>query len=453
MDSSRGLRRAIFAVVVSMTIAACSAATLSTSPAPSPSAVATVGAPTANPSATIPAAPSPSPAPETAAPSGSQSPARYPEMPIPANLIHTIPVPAGAEVVDPMWGEISAEGDWLATQFSFEGAALGHDKQLYAVNIATGTSRRLADHFALASVANGRVAWVDPTCGYHAPSALFGDVPSVCTAWALHLMDLATGSDRVVASGSVTEGVSDELEDIGDEQTVMPTAALSSDTLAYSTGDLKDGFRLHMLSISSGSERMVGLGGMIEEMSWAGNDLVWIEDTDLHHDNGGPHGADEPYYYTGTRLMLLQAGAEVATRIGSSPISFEADTTGIVWTDDQAAFYRASGPGWASAGLGPLPSFRTIEYSGYPIPVASVDFMSNVPLISISGGWLGWFVESGAGPTTGTDPYLVLPPQGSVPRVVPYGSYLSGGWLFLIPRDPATERPTGFEAVRIADLH
>ncbi len=448
MDSSRNLRRAVFAGFVAATIAGCSAATPSLSPAPSATAVATIGATSPGPSATILATSSPSAAPETAAPSGSPSLAPYPELSIPADLIHQIPLPAGAEVLgadpdNPFWGEIAADGDWLATKLSFQGLAPGHDTQLYAVNIITGASRRLADHSARVSVANGRAAWVDPKCVYTDPWE-----GEVCSAWTLHLMDLATGSDRVVATGSVTERVADFLWLY--QKQVIPTAALSSDTLAYTTGDLKHGFTLHLLSISSRSERTVGLGGMIQEMSWAGGDLMWIEDTDLHHDNGASPS------YTGTRLMLLRAGAEEASQIGLGPVALVADSTGIVWTDSHTLL-RASGPDWTSVGLGPLLSLQT------------VDWVSLSLLIRISDGWTGWLEPvaittdcpasrdlgltlSGAYRSC-VDPYLVLRPQDSVPRVVPYGSYLSGGWLFLVPRDPATEQPTGFEAVRIADLH
>jgi hypothetical protein len=33
-----------------------------------------------------------------------------------------------------------------------------------------------------------------------------------------------------------------------------------------------------------------------------------------------------------------------------------------------------------------------------------------------------------------------------------HGCDMSGGWIFFAPRDPETNRPTGLEAVRIADL-
>jgi hypothetical protein len=392
---------------------------------------------------------------ETAVASGSQSPTQYPEMLIPADLIHAIPLPAGAEVTgadvdNPFWGQISADGDWLATQFSFQGVAPGRDEQLYAVNIMTGVSRRLADHSAQVRVANARAAWVDPKC-VCTYTAMTGE-KDVCTAWTLHLMDLTTGTDRVVTHGSITEQVSDAMLAFGEPQDVMPTAALSSDTLAYTTGDLGTGFTLHLLSISTGAERTVELGGMIEEMYWAGDDLVWIEDTDLHHDNGGPPvGASGPYYYTGTRLMLLGAGAEVAIQIGSSPVSLIADTTGIVWSamSGTIAFLRASGPDWTSVDLGPLLTYKTVD----SLPA---------PLMSISDGWTGWTAAQLCSPITGPftnatgqplchDPYLVAE-SDSAPQEVRYGGYLSGGWLFIVPRDPATDEPTGFEAVRIGDL-
>jgi hypothetical protein len=368
-------------------------------------------------------------------------------MHIPADLIHKVRLPAGAVVVGadsdwPFYGEIATDGDWMVTELGFQGLTPGHDRQLYAVNIITGVSRHLADHQAGGSVANGRVAWVDPKCTYFA-----GDgEPETCTAWTLHLMDLATGSDRVVATGPITEGVGSTLWAYGDEwfhagvEDVMPRAELSSDTLAYSTGDLKHGFTLHLLSISSGSERTLALGGMIQKMRWVGEDLVWVEATDWHVGGYSPD-------YSGTRLMLLRGGMGVAYQIGSNAASLRADSTSIVWQhfDGQFAIFRSSPPDWRPVVLGPIPS------------EADLDFTNDEPQISISDGWTGWSdtdsVEDGpAHWLAHLEAYVVLGPRDSEPRVVHDGCYLSGGWLFLVTRDKHAQ-PTGFEAVRLADLH
>ena len=439
MDTSRNLRRAVFAALACGAIAGCTLATLSPSAAPPATTVATAEAPSASPSATVPPTSSPSTAPKTAMPSGSPSSAKYPDVPVPADKLHEIPLPAGMDLenaFDPEYPGIAADGDWLVTQFPFKDLPPGRDHQLYAIDIVTGASRRLADHQADGSVANGRAAWVDPICKYYVPGKWSGVLPDqtpVCTSWKLHLMDLATGADQVVASGAISESVSDALLSYGDQERVIPTAALSSGTLAYTTGDLKNGFTLHLLSISSGTERTVGLGGMIQEMHWAGSDLVWIEDTGLHHDKGGPQSGALSWYYTGTRLMLLPAGAGEASAIGSRATSLVADSTGIVW-GQYLEFFRASGPDWTSVSWGVLPSLA----------------------VTVSNGWAAWF-DSTFNSTT-DDPrvwvatYLVMRPQDSVPHVVRHGCDMSGGWIFLASRDPETNRPTGLEAVRIADL-
>ena len=435
MSSYRNLRRAVFAVVVSGTLAGC--ATAAVSPSATPTATA------ASPSTTVAPTSSPSAPPETASPFSSPSSAQYPEVPVPANKLHKVALPAGIDLeyaFDPRWPGIAADGDWLVAQFPYKDLPPGRDNQLYAIDIVTGASRRLADHQANGSVANGRAAWVDPICKYYVPGTSNGALPDqtpVCTSWKLHLMDLATGADQIVAGGAISESVSDALLSYGDEERVVPTAALSSDTLAYTTGDLKNGFTLHLLSISSGTERTVGLGGMIQELHWAGGDLVWIEDTDLHHDDGGPQvGAYSAYYYTGTRLMLLRAGTGEASAIGSSPVRLAADSTGIVWTREYVDSFRAAGPDWKSAQLG----------WGVSASLA----------VTVSNGWMAWFDSSFN--STIDDPrvwismYVVMRPQDSAPHVIRHGCDMSGGWIFLAPRDPETNQPTGLEAVRITDL-
>ena len=172
MDTSRKLRRAVFAALACGAIAGCTLATLSPSAAPPATTVATAEAPSASPSATVPPTSSPSTAPKTAMPSGSPSSAKYPDVPVPADKLHEIPLPAGMDLenaFDPEYPGIAADGDWLVTQFPFKDLPPGRDHQLYAIDIVTGASRRLADHQADGGVANGRAAWVDPICKYYVP--------------------------------------------------------------------------------------------------------------------------------------------------------------------------------------------------------------------------------------------------------------------------------------------
>jgi hypothetical protein len=400
--------------------------------------------PVVGPQATIEATASPS-----AAPTGTPGLAQY-LVQVPTDKVHQVPLPAGAELNTD--SRIAADGDWLVAEFAVQGAAPGHEQQLYAVNIATGASRRLADHSVTAyrsaysnsqargaSVANGRVAWVDPTCTY---TVSIGALDAVCTAWKLHLMDLATGVDRIVANGSISEKSSSAVLDYGDAVDVVPEAALSSDTLAYTTGNLKAGFKLHLLTISSGSERTVGLDGMTEDMRWVGNDLAWLEDSDLHHD-GPVLGVSTKDYFADTRLMLLQAGSNEASQIDTNTYAFEADSSGIVWSDFSSGFCplilcRTSGPDWTVGWVGPN------DHNGY--------YPTVWPDAAMSSGWIGW--SGGYNPSVypAVEMYTVLRPQDSEPHVVRYGAGMSGGWLFLIPRDPATQKATGLEAVRISDL-
>jgi hypothetical protein len=363
---------------------------------------------------------------ETLAPTPSASPSTgsYPELAIPQQLRHVLPLPVGAEIAD---GEvIAAAGDWLVTNLSFLNDPPGHQQQLYAVNISSGAARRLADHYAEASIAGNRVAWLDPTCQYKTQVPVGGS-DAVCTEWKLHLTDLASGSDRIVASGSITEGVTTPIFEYGDGEDVAPRTALSADTLAYSTGDLVHGFTLHLLTLSSGAERTVGLGGMVDEMRWAGGDLTWIEDTDLRHD-GLANGLATADYYTGTRLMLLPAGATQARQIPTTPFWLEADSTGVTWENSNSRsddVWRAAAPDWQ------------------PVHLAT---SSTAGLVGVSSGWAGWTDEWVVG-------YLVLRPHDSGPHVIPDGFGLSGGWLFLSKRDESTLQHTDLEAVPIADLN
>ena len=386
----------------------------STGPAatPSPSAAGSPGG-SAGPSA------------ETQTPSpASGSPGSLPELAIPHELLHEVPLPSPGELG---FGNLAADGDWLVTNFFFEGQPYGHQDQLYALNLITGVSKRLADHYGEASVAASRVAWLDATCVW-ATQPSVGGSNTVCSAWKIRLIDLAGGSERIVTSGAITEGVDTPIYGYGGGEDVVPRVALSADTLAYSTGDLKRGFVLHLLTLSSGKERTVRLAAMVDEMRWAGDDLAWIECTDLRTD-GIENGYYHARYYAGTRLMILPAGATAAREVASDPGSMEAESGRLIWDDSYMSGY-GNGVWVANA-----PDWQPIR------PPTN----SSATSLGVSAGWTGWFDSD-------LNSLVVLRPQDSAPRAIRDGVGLSGGWIFISKSDADTLRHTTLEAVRIADL-
>jgi hypothetical protein len=384
---------------------------------PSPSPSATPSGPVATPT------PSPSPVPSPTGP--------YSELRIPSQLIRQIPLPSGANV---RYGIVAADGNWLVANLTFLGESLGHQEQLYALNILTGETRRLADHGAAASVSADRLAWLDATCQY-IPSV--GGRTSNCSSWRLQLTDLTSGSDRVVASGRITEAVTTLVYQYGGGEQVAPILALGASTLAYTTGDLRHGFTLHLLDLASSSERTIKLAGMVDVMGWAGSDLAWIEDTDLRHDGLGI-GYFNPDYYAGTRLMVLASDMteprEVATPSATNPIWLATDTSGLYWGSNQPSpgYYVAAAP------------YTQLSYGGTVSETGT-------SYVDVSGGWTGWSATVVVGGKW-EDAYLVRGPAESRPRAVANGIDMSGGWLFLAHRDPETLEPMDLEAVRIADL-
>jgi hypothetical protein len=356
----------------------------------------------------------------------SPSPGSPVELAMPPGLLHEVPLPAGAEL---RFGNLAADGEWLVANLFFEGQPNGHQDQLYALNLSTGASKRLADHHGDASVAGSRVAWLDTTCVWPTESSVGGS-SAVCSAWEIRLTDLAAGSDRIVASGAITEAVNTPLAVLGGGEDVLPRLALSADTLAYSTGDLTHGFVLHLVTLSSGEERTVRPSAMIEEMRWAGSDLAWIECTDLRTD-GLEAGHGQARYYTGTRLMLLPAGATAARQVATDPFSLEAEPGRLMWDDSDMSGYGnevwvAGRPEWQPARP---PTGASVSSAG------------------VSAGWMAWFDYK-----LSNRRMMVLRPQDAAPRAIADGIGLSGGWIFISRPDEGTLRQTTLEAVRIADL-
>jgi hypothetical protein len=371
----------------------------------------------------------PTPTMPTASPSASPAASLigpYPPLTISGATKRSVQLPAGAQPygID----QIQVDGDWLVSNFRFDDQPNGHQDQLYAVNVATGASRPLADHHAEASLAGSLLAWVDPVCMYPSQPAVGSD-NTVCTAWRLHLTDLDTGADRVVASGSVPGRISTPVYEYGNGEEMLPRAALSATTLAYSTGDLETGFVLHLLSLATGTEREVKLAGMVDEMRWAGDDLAWIEDTDLRSD-GIAQGYVQAQYYAGTRLMLLAAAAESARAVGSDPYWLEGEPGLLVWSDP--------GPN----GSGEVLRAFAPDWQGTVVPVAS-----SASVMEVASGWIGWFDYQLPVDTT-----VVLRPGHSEPEAIAGCLAISGDSLILVDRDPITLEVVAMQLVRIADL-
>ncbi len=247
--------------------------------------------------------------------------------------------------------------------------------------------------------ANVESSWPSPM-----PTEQAHPLPQVrCSSWRVVLTDLDTGASRVVAQGSNPDMVNDPMAQ-DTPVPVVPTVALGDDALAYTTGNLANGIKLNVLTLSSGTTRTLPLGGPLEEMSWAGQDLAWVEDADLQAAGTGPEaGAYANPYYLGSQLMVLPNGASVARPIAEGAYRLDADTGEITWDTGGNEVWTARSPDWQPVQAG-------YESNSGPF---------------ISDGWLGW-----AG-TWRETPFLILGPHDAAPRVVSDGLALSGGWLIL----------------------
>ena len=327
-----------------------------------------------------------------------------------------IPLPAGGELNTR--GYLAADADWVVVTVTLPAATPSAPESVYAINIKSGVSRKLLDTNMLdsgfISLAGSRVAWASWTC-----SAVAETVS--CSSWRITMVDLDTGGSRIVAQGSDPDVA---VEADQNDTSLIPALALSADTLAYTSGDLKGGFRLNMLTLSSGATRTIALGGPVEQIVWAGADLAWVEDADFHDTAYDlDHGNHNPYY-TSSRLMLLSDG-------GTNPRQIEADgaywltaNAGLlVWDTGGDYMWSASAPQWQ--------------------PIQSRFIADNAPFAS--DGWLGWASDAYG------QPFLVIEPGGSVQRVVTDGMALSGGWILLGSR-PGQYGPTNLDVVPLSAL-
>ena len=350
---------------------------------------------------------------------------------VPGTMRTKVPLPAGAEVDT---ATLVADSDWLVMGVSFPDAPTS--EALYAANLHTGALRKIRDSAAFdsvptaISVAGSQAAWADSTCESSWPSPMPTEqahpLPQVrCSSWRVVLTDLDTGSTTVVAQGSNPDIVNEVISQ-DTPVPVVPSVALGDGQLAYTTGDLSHGIVLNILTLSSGATRTMQLGGPIEEMSWAGQNLAWVEEDDLHAAGTGPGDYGNPYYL-GSHLMWLPQGSSEAHQIADDAYFLDADTGEIAWDTGGCEMWTASAPGWQPADTG---------YEGCPA--------------FVSGGWLGW-----------SDAFLnaslaILAPGDSEPRGVPDGVALTGGWLILgsQPGQPTgyLVAPTQLGVVRVSDL-
>jgi hypothetical protein len=173
-----------------------------------------------------------------------------------------IPLPAGAQLNTR--GYLVADADWVVVTVTLPAATPSATESVYAINIKSGASRKLLDTNMLdsgfLSLAGSRVAWASWTC-----SAVAETVS--CSSWRITMVDLDTGGSRIVAQGSDPDVA---VEADQNDTSLIPALALSADTLAYTSGDLKGGFRLNLLTLSSGATRTIALGGPVEQIAWAG---------------------------------------------------------------------------------------------------------------------------------------------------------------------------------------
>jgi hypothetical protein len=327
-----------------------------------------------------------------------------------------IPLPAGAQL--DARGYLVADSDWVVVTVTLPAATPSATESVYAINIKSGASRKLLDTNMLdsgfLSLAGSRVAWASWTCS--------ASVETVsCRSWRITMVDLDTGVGRIVAQGSDPDVA---VETDQNDTALIPALGLSADTLAYTSGDLEGGFRLNMLTLSSGATRAISLGGPVEEIAWAGTDLAWVEDADFHDTAYDlDHGNRNPYY-TSSRLMLLSDGATAPRHIeAEDPYWLTADAGLVVWDTGGDYMWTATTPRWQ--------------------PVQSKLIADSAPFAS--DGWLGW-ASGGYGL-----PFLVIGPGDSIQRVVSDGVALSGGWIFLGSR-PGQYGPTNLDVVPLSGL-
>lgn len=327
-----------------------------------------------------------------------------------------IPLPAGAQLN--ARGYLVADADWVVVTVTLPAATPSATESVYAINIKSGASRKLLDTNMLdsgfLSLAGSRVAWASWTC-----SALAETLS--CSSWQITMVDLDTGVRRIVAQGSAPDVA---VEADQSDMALIPALALSADTIAYTSGDLKDGFRLNLVSLSSGAARTISLGGPVEQIAWAGTDLAWVEDADFHDTAYDlDHGNRNPYY-TSSRLMLLSNGGATPRHIeAEGPYWLTADAGLVIWDTGGDYMWTATTPLWQ--------------------PVQSKFIADNTPFVS--DGWLGW-ASGGYGLA-----FLVIGPGDSVQRVVPDGVALSGGWILLGSR-PGQYGPTNLDVVPLSAL-
>lgn len=306
-----------------------------------------------------------------------------------------IPLPTGGQL-DPR-GYLAADRDWVVVTLTLPSGEPSAVESVYAINVNSGERRKLLDTTTLSSgflsLAGSRVAWASWSC------SAAGETVS-CSHWRLNMVDLDTGATSVVAQGANPPVA---VETNQNTMALIPALALSTDTLAYTSGDLASGFRLNLLSMSSGVTRTISVGGPIEQVVWAGADLAWIEDTDLQPSPHDPaHGNNA--YYTGSRLEVLPAGASAPLPVGSDQAYWLAGADGLLaWDTGGDHLWTASGRDWT--------------------PSESSFIADSTPFLS--DGWLGWTSS------TPGQPFLVFRRGDSVQRSVPDGVAIAGGWLFL----------------------
>jgi hypothetical protein len=351
---------------------------------------------------------------------------------VPASIRGKVSLPAGAQVDT---YRLVADSDWLVMGITFPDSPT--TEALYAANLRTGALRKIRDASVFnsvpldISVAGSQAAWADVSCESSWPSPMPTEqahpLPQVrCSSWRVVLTDLDTGVSMVAAQGSNPDVIHDPVsQDMA--VPIVPTVALGEDALAYTTGDLAHGIELNLVTLSSGATRVLPLGGPLEAIRWAGQDLAWIEDSDYQAAGTGPGGYANPYYLD-SKLMVLPNDALVPRQIAQGAYWLDADGGEITWDTGGNEVWTVAAP------------------YGQPAPIG---YESNSGPF-VSGGWLGW-----AG-TWRETPFLVLGPRDSAPRVVPEGLALSGGWLILGSWQGQPTgylmSPTNLEVVRLSDL-
>ncbi len=357
-------------------------------------------------------------------------PTAVPDQPlleIPAALRHRVAFPEGATEVR----DIKADGPWALFDFFSPDQPNGRQDQLWALDIDEGRALLLDEHGGQGAVSANRAAWVEAICTYTAEPAV-GGKGAECTGWRIHLADLVKGDRHLVRSGDVVDEIYTPMFEYSGEF-ILPRVALSPDTLAYTSGDIRHGFVLHLLPLAGGAERAIKLGGPVDQIEWTGMGFAWIENAGLHSD-GLSKGMGSPHYYSANRVMVLPLNSTAARELGSGAMYLAAGGGGAAWvasepTDEwgDVPSWRANHPDWVTAPLAPD---------------------SGVDTVALSGDWVGWTLHS----LPDLDHWLVLRPQDSAPVLIRGCAGMSGGLLFLVDRAPDTFAITGFWAVRIADI-